>query len=178
MFSCTHCRAVMMSCRPRLLASSSAPAYWEREPPERAQSVVDGDPDCPSGCREAGRIRGGLRVSAEHPSAAEDVHDHREELIADVLGSPDVEVQAVLAEPVVGFEPAGVTGLERCGSFLVVGQVRVEGKQVRAAEAFGGGIGDAQPGANRMFVGKGAGVGHWGSLLGRSISGEVRGVAV
>jgi hypothetical protein len=67
-------------------------------------------------------------------------------LVADVVGCPNVEVQAVLAESVIGFEPAGVPGLERCGTFLVVGQVGIERQQGGAAEPFRGGVGDPEPG--------------------------------
>lgn len=65
-----------------------------------------------------------------------------------VFVRPDVEVQAVFAATVVGFEPAGICGLKRHGSLLVKDRVRFEGHQSQSAGQFSAGVGNAEPRAH------------------------------
>lgn len=117
----------------------------EGEPSEGAEPVVEGNADRAAGSGESGRVRGCLGVRAELPASAEDVDDHRQWLGTRIFRCPDVEVQAVFAESVVGLEPGGSASLEGCGPLLVVGKVGVVWDQNRAVEAFGSGERDAQP---------------------------------
>jgi AraC-like DNA-binding protein len=83
-----------------------APVLRKREPAERAEPIVQGNSNGAVGRSQARCVRGGLGVRADFEPAAEDIDDHGKQSFAGVFGCPDVQVQAVLTQSVVGVEPA------------------------------------------------------------------------
>jgi hypothetical protein len=57
-----------------------------------------------------------------------------------LVGCPDIQIQAVLTDPVLSIEPAGVTGLHWRRAEVIKGSVPVERQQAGSLEALRGGI--------------------------------------
>src|SRR5690348_8032714 len=103
-----------------------------------------------------------------------DVHGHRKRVGGRLLGSPHVQVQAVLAHPAVRFEPVAAVGLDSDDALTVIAAIRIEIRDLGAAVSLGGGERDSPPGPH-PWCSRGRGCGGSHDMSFRRGSGPSRG---